>query len=83
MIDVSKAKWDLSEEEEYAVKWFNDNGFDGKLDNQYLSKTKFNLTKNGVSDVFELPNAIKNINIENVMRDDARLFDMMCKLRNS
>ena len=26
MLDLSKVKWDMSPEEKYAVKWFNDHG---------------------------------------------------------
>lgn len=81
MIDTSNAKWDLSKEEKYAVKWFNNNGFDGELDKQLLSKTKFNISKNGVSDTFELPNGLEKVNIKNVMSDYARSFDMLCKLK--
>ena len=55
MIDVSKAKWTLSEETVFAVEWFEKNGFSGSLDKQYLSKTKFTVSKNGVTDKFELP----------------------------
>ena len=29
MLDLSKVKWDVSPEEKYVVKWFNDHGFDG------------------------------------------------------
>ncbi|MBQ2396840.1 MAG: hypothetical protein II304_07410 [Bacteroidales bacterium] len=81
MIDTSNAKWDLSKEEKYAVKWFNDNGFDGELDKQLLSKTKFNISKNGVLDTFELPNGLEKVNIKNIMSDYARSFDMLCKLK--
>lgn len=81
MIDISNAKWDLSKEEKYAVKWFNDNGFDGELDKQLFSKTKFSISKNGVSDTFELPNGLEKVNIKNVMSDYARSFDMLCKLK--
>lgn len=30
MIDISNAKYEFSKEEQYAIKWFNENGFDGK-----------------------------------------------------
>lgn len=81
MIDISNAKWELSKEEQYAVKWFNDNGFDGKLDKQLLSKTKFSVSKNNISDIFELPNGLEKVNIKNVMNDYAKSFDMLCKLK--
>ena len=39
MIDLKKARWDLSPEEKYAVKWLVENGFEGELARQYVSKT--------------------------------------------
>ena len=54
MIDLSKVKWTLSNEELYAIEWFEKNGFSGSLDRQYISKSKFTVTKNGVNDKFEL-----------------------------
>lgn len=83
MIDISNAKWDLSKEEQYAVKWFNDNGFDGKLDKQFLSKTKFSVSKNGVSDTFELPNGNPKIDMKSFMQQYAESFDLLCKLKNN
>ena len=59
MIDTSNAKWDFSKIEEYAIKWFNENGFDGKIEKQYLSKTIFTVSKDGVADKFELHQDIK------------------------
>lgn len=41
MIDISGKKWDFSKEEEYAIKWLNDNGFNGRLEKQYISKNNF------------------------------------------
>ena len=54
MIDISNAKWDLSKEEKYVIKWLNEKGFDGKLVKQYVSKTIFSLSKDGITDTFEL-----------------------------
>lgn len=41
MIDTTNAKWDFSKEEKYVIKWFDDNGFKGKIIKQYVSKTIF------------------------------------------
>lgn len=54
MIDTAKAQWDLTKEEKYAISWFEKNGFDAVLEKQYLSKTVFTVTKDGISDKFEL-----------------------------
>lgn len=47
MIDISNAKWDFSKEEKYAIKWLNENNFDGKIIKQYISKTVFEISRDG------------------------------------
>lgn len=64
MIDVSNAKWDLSDQEKQAIKILENNGFDVVLEKQYLSKTVFIVTKNGVSDKFSLDNGNKKLNVQ-------------------
>lgn len=58
MIDTANAKWDFSKEEKYVIKWFNDNGFNGKIIKQYVSKTIFEIEKDNIVDKFELPQGI-------------------------
>lgn len=80
MLDLSKVKWDMSPEEKYAVKWFNDHGFDGDVQ-QLLSKTKFIVTKNGVTDTsFQIP-TIPNVKIKDLMEQYEKSFEMICKLQ--
>ena len=80
MLDLSKVKWDMSPEEKYAVKWFNDHGFDGEVQ-QLLSKTKFTVTKNGVTDTsFQIP-TIPNVKIKDLMEQYEKSFEMICKLQ--
>ena len=80
MLDLSKVKWDMSPEEKYAVKWFNDHGFDGDVQ-QLLSKTKFTVTKNGVTDTsFQIP-TIPNVKIKDLMEQYEKSFEMICKLQ--
>ena len=40
--------------EKYAEKWFKENGFDFELVKQYVSKTKYKITKDGITIPFEL-----------------------------
>ena len=40
MIDISSAKWDFSKEEKYAIQWFNENGYDGRIIKQYIILVK-------------------------------------------
>ena len=61
MIDLRLAKNDFSKNEKYVIKWLNDNQFEGKIVKQYVSKTIFEIEKDGIVDKFELPRGIENI----------------------
>ena len=80
MVDTSKAKWELSKEEKYAIEWFNENGFDGEIEKQFVSKTQFSITKDGIQDKFELPQGIK-VNMKKFMEQFEVNWDMLCKLK--
>lgn len=80
MIDLTKAKWELSNEELYAIDWFKKNGFSGSLDRQYISKTKFTVSKNGVTDRFELQSGA-GYDIEAYMEQYGRSFEQLCELK--
>ena len=79
MIDTSKAKWEISDEEQYAINWFNQNGFSGTLDRQYISKTKFTITKDDVTDKFELQSGT-GYDIAAYMEQYGRSFRQLCEL---
>lgn len=81
MIDVSSAKWDFSKEEKYVIKWFNENGFDGKIERQYVSKTIFTISKDGITDRFELQQGIVFKSISNYMKQFEKNWEMLCKLQ--
>ena len=68
MIDTSNAKWDLSKEERYAVRWFEKNGFSGKIEKQYITKTIFIVEKDGVKEAFHLTQGLPNMNMKNYMK---------------
>lgn len=85
MIDTNKARWDLSKEEKYVINWFNEHGFHGEIVKQYVSKTKFIVSKNGVTDNFELQQGLSNMDIKKYMSQYEKQFDLLCeltKLRN-
>lgn len=44
--------------ESYAEKWFKEHGFEFKILKQYLSKTNYEVTKDGVTDTFELSSSV-------------------------
>lgn len=79
MIDLSKVKWTLSNEELYAIEWFEKNGFSGSLDRQYISKSKFTVTKNGVNDKFELQLGV-TYDVASYMEQYGRSFEQLCEL---
>lgn len=80
-LDLSNMRWAFAKEEKYAIRWFNTNGFSGKLIGQYLSKTKFEVEKNGVTDIFELPQGLPAIDIKAYMEQYAKSFEMKCELQ--
>lgn len=80
MIDISKAKWDFSKEEKYAIKWLEDNGFEGRIEKQYVSKTIFTISKNGVTTKFELPQGVVFKNIASYMEQYKRNWELTCEL---
>ena len=54
MIDTSKTNKELSDAVQYVIRWFDDNGFSGKLTVNNTSKTEFWVHKEGVEDIFTL-----------------------------
>ena len=80
MIDISNAKWDFSKEEKFAIKWFEENGYNGRIIKQYISKTIFEITKDGITDKFELPQGIVFKNIKGYMEQYRKNWEMLCEL---
>lgn len=78
MIKTNNAKWDLSKEEKYFIRFLDESGFDGEISKQYISKTKFNVVKNGVSDSPELPHGVTNMKA--FCTQYQKQFDMLCEL---
>ena len=67
-----------SRAEKFAEKWFDENGFSYELKKQYLSKTKYTVTKDGVTDDFELPSAVTEY--KNYMKQYGESFKMKCEI---
>ena len=53
-IDTSKTDKELSSSVEYAIQWFESNGFTGTLTVNNTAKTEFVVSKDGTSDTFRL-----------------------------
>lgn len=81
-IDISNAKWDFSKEEKFAIKWFEDNGFTGKIVKQYVTKTIFEISKDGITDRFELPQGVVFKNIKGYMEQYRRNWSINLELRD-
>jgi hypothetical protein len=52
---IENKKWDFSKQEEAAVSWLLERGFEVKLEKQYTSKDVYTVAKDGVSDEFTFP----------------------------
>lgn len=81
MIDITNAKWDLSKEEKSVIKWLDDNEYNGKILKQYVSKTVFEIFKDGITDKFELPQGIDAKQIKNYMEQFQKNWNMLCELK--
>ena len=81
-IDTSNAKWDFSKEEKFVIKWFEENGFTGKIVKQYVSKTIFEISKDGITDRFELLQGVVFKNIKRYMEQYRRNWSINLELRD-
>lgn len=73
---LENKKWDFSKEEEYAICWLLKNGFEVELKEQFVSKTKFFVSKDGISDSFDLMQGLKKMNIRSYMEKYGKQFEM-------
>ncbi len=47
--------------EKYAIKWLENHGFEYEIKKQYMSKTVFELTKDGLTYKWELPYGVTDM----------------------
>lgn len=83
MIDLSRTQKELSESVQYAVKWFEKNGFDGQLTRNNTAKTEFVVSKDGVSDTFTLTATRQDprkCDIKRYMAEFEKSFTMKCEI---
>lgn len=80
MVDISKAKSDLSPCIQFVVNWLEDNGFDATLVVLNTKKTVFEVRKDGVSDRFELTASREKLDqMEQYMSLFAQSFESKCE----
>ena len=83
MIDTSKIRKYTSDHEEYAIKWFNEHGFNGKVVHQWVTETAFEVEKNGVTDSFRLTATMQDkrkCNIKEYMEQFEKSFEMKSQI---
>lgn len=78
---LENKKWDFSKEEEYAIGWLLENGFEVELKEQFVSKTKFFVRKDGVLDSFDLTQGLKKMNIRSYMEQYGKQFEMLRRIK--
>lgn len=78
---LENKKWNFSKEEEYAIRWLLENGFEVELKEQFVSKTKFFVCKDGVLDSFDLTQGLKKMNICSYMEQYGKQFEMLKRIK--
>ena len=73
--DLRTKKWDFSKQEEAAVSWLLERGFEVMLEKQYTSKDVYTVAKDGVSDEFTFPSGQKNMNVRTFMERYGENFE--------
>lgn len=80
MIDISKAKWEFSPEDNYIFRWLDENGFDAILEKQGINSMRVMVSKDGVKD-----NAVfasgRKFDVKSYMEAYRKTFEMLCKMQ--
>lgn len=63
-------EWDSSKDEKYAENWWTDHGFAWKLKKRFISKSVYEVSKDGTTLSYEIPN-VANMNIKDYMEGSA------------
>ena len=81
MRNNDKKEWAFDEHEKYAIAWLESHGFDVVVEKRYISKDIFTVSRDGVTDKFQLPLSDKSINYEKYLAQYEKSFDMLCELQ--
>lgn len=81
LLGKENQKWDFSKEEMFAIKWFEKNGFEVELKEQFVSKTKFIVRKDNVVDSFDLSQGLKKMNVKQYMQQYERQFELLKQIK--
>lgn len=83
MIDTSKMRKETTKHEEYAIKWFNEHGFNGAVIHQWVTETAFKIERDGVADDFRLTATMQDkrkCNIKEYMEQFLKSFEMKVQI---
>lgn len=80
MKNLDKHEWDFSYGETYAIRWFENHGFETVLKRRSITADQFVVTKNGVSYQFRLPLGNKKIQYRKIMEQFERDFELFCEI---
>jgi hypothetical protein len=70
--------YEKTKNEKYAEEWFAEHGFQFTLVKQYISKTEYTVSKDGIIDNFELPSTVMDIN--QYMKQFEKSFSMKVEI---
>ena len=79
MIDLTAKIWEFHPQEEKAIQWLNERGYDVVLIKQLLSKLVFEVSKNGTTLKFEFPKSVTNVG--GYMELFERSFELATKIK--
>lgn len=75
-----ETKWKFTKEEQYAVRWFKDNGFVIQNVKQFIAHTIFVVSKNGVTDKLIVPKGCPRLKTKDFMAQFEKSFVLLCKI---
>ena len=81
MIDLKVRVWEFHPREEKAIRWLDEHGYDVVLLKQYLSKLVFEVSKNGVTEKFEFPKSVTDVDGYMVLFE--KDFEMATKIKKA
>ena len=53
-------EWEATKTELYAEQWWKEHGFTAVLDSRMLTKSVYKITKDGITDKYEIPMTVKD-----------------------
>ena len=80
MQNLDKKEWEFSAGEKYAIRWLEEHGFDVVLEKRYISKDIFRVSRDGLTDKFQLPLGDHRIDYRGVMDQFDKHWALLCAI---